>query len=221
MYGQITRDWNEIMHETISRSRSATLVRTARMDHAKPRIKSNNVLRTWPPFRNNAGQTNSFTPNRKSLQIRPHSIASSSWMESVPYWLKQHERHELLEHVYTNLHIFSLFFFFIYSPFIKASTLDNNIVSLLDFWLFFFFFFFWTPSYPSRTHSLPLNRSRSHTHSRMMHSFFFSFSFSLSLSFSLEKYFVVHDRPVLFFHALLNSNVRYNSTVLISRVSPN
>lgn len=64
----------------------------------------------------------------ESRSNRPHSIASLSWMESVPYWLKQHERHELLEHVYTNLRLF-----FTYFPFIKASTLDNNIVSLLDF----------------------------------------------------------------------------------------
>lgn len=45
----------------------------------------------------------------ESRSDRSHSIASLSWMESVPYWLKQHERHELLEHVYTNLR----FFFFL------------------------------------------------------------------------------------------------------------
>lgn len=47
----------------------------------------------------------------ESRSNRPHSIASLSWMESVPYWLKQHERHELLEHVYTNLR----FFFYLFS----------------------------------------------------------------------------------------------------------
>lgn len=153
----------------------------------------------------------------ESRSNRPHSIASLSWMESVPYWLKQHERHELLEHVYTNLRLF-----FTYFPFIKASTLNNNIVSLLDFWLFFFFL---TPSYryTSHSHSLPLSRSFSLAHAFTHHasdirSFLFLFLF-LSLSFSLEKYFVVHDRPV-FMHYLIPT-FQYNSTILISRVSPN
>lgn len=69
-------------------------------------------------------------------------------------------------------------FFFTYFPFIKASTLDNNIVSLLDFWLFF-----WTPSYRYTSHSLPLSRSRLLTH-LYIHTCIRIHSFSLSLSLS-------------------------------------
>lgn len=93
-------------------------------------------------------------------------------------------------------------FFFTYFPFIKALTLDNNIVSLLDFWLYFFehratatplalILSFFLALFPLHIYA--------HMHTRTL------ISLSLSLSFFLEKYFMVYDRPV--FHALLDSNV--------------
>lgn len=126
---------------------------------------------------NNAEQTNSFT----SSNVAPIDLtrsASLSWMESVPYWLKQHERTSSF--VNTRLYKSSFFFsFYLFSFLFKASTLDNNIVSLLDFWFFF------------------LNTELPLTLLALFLSFARSLPFSLSLSHSHEKYLVVHDRSAL------------------------
>lgn len=98
-------------HRYVSRDTRQTMQKKSREAYNREQRASHAT-----PVYNNAGQTNSFTfiYRVESRSNRPHSIASLSWMESVPYWLKQHERYELLEHVYTNLRIF-FFFFYLFS----------------------------------------------------------------------------------------------------------
>lgn len=136
---------------------------------------------------------------------------SLSWMESVPYWLKQHERTSSLN---TFIQIFVIFFF-IYFPLIKASTLDNNIVSLLDFC-----FFFWTPSYRYLFFSLSLSLSHPFCYSS-----FSSFSLSSMLLFTLSfspvhsfTHLLTRLFSHLFSHSLslsLSKNISWWTTVLL------
>lgn len=62
--------------------------------------------------------------NKKICHILIRLIVSSFWMESVPYWLKQHERTSILNTLYTNsssylftsssfFYLFNFFFYFI------------------------------------------------------------------------------------------------------------
>jgi len=149
---------------------------------------------------------------------RLHSIASLSWMESVPYWLKQHERFT------SSLNTFSFFTnprLFIYFSFIKASTLDSNIVSLLDFWLFFFF---WTPSYRYVSLSFSLFLSfilsltrYTHTHTHTQYTYTHTHAYTHTHTYrQTDRHSFPFFRSLLkniswctnaVFHALLDSNV--------------
>lgn len=175
-------------------------------DHAEP--VSDRAARYHPP---GSGQTEFICiESEVAPKSDPHSIASLSWMESVPYWLKQHETPRA---PWTRLYKSSyfIFFFFIYLPFIKASTLDNNIVSLLDFWLLFVFFEHRATATPlALILTLSSALASSHIHARCIriHSFFLSLSLSQPLVLPW-KIFRSARSPCFFFHALLDSNVQY------------